>query len=115
MRAGRLDTKVTAQTSTTSWANAEPTKAWADGPTFWASVDEATGREQIRAGQVDARQPVVVTARYADSASVTTKDRLRIGGTEAAPDGVLEIESVREVRRRAFREFLCVLNADGGA
>lgn len=110
MRIGRLDTLVTRRVSTTTWAEAEATEAWADGVQFYADVQEQTGREALRAGQVDARQGVVVTARYADSASVTPRDRL------ALPDGrVLDVESAREIGRREGREFLCLLNTDGGA
>ena len=115
MRTGRLDRKVTAQRPTTAWENGERPEAWADTATFWASVDEATGRERIRAGQVDAAQPVVVTARYADAQSVTTRDRIRLGGTEDEPEGVLDVVSVREVGRREGLEFLCTLDRDGGA
>lgn len=110
MNAGRLDTLVTPQSSTPTWSAGEATDSWVDGTAFWASVDEATGREQIRAGQIDSRQAVVVTARYSDTKALTPTDRL------ALPDGrILDIESIREIRRREGREFLCLLNSDGGA
>lgn len=115
MRYGDLDTRLTAQTASHAWDAGERVDAWSDGPTFWASVDERTGREAIRAGQVDAEAPVVVTARYADAAALTPKDRLRRGGTEAEPEGVLRIVGARDVGRRRWRELLCVEDRDGGA
>lgn len=110
MRTGSLDTLVTPQTSTKTWADGEPTEAWIDGGSFWASVQEATARETIRAGQVDARQPVVVMARYLDAAGVSPTSRLVLD------DGrVLDVQSTREIGRRQWVEILCVLNSDGGA
>jgi SPP1 family predicted phage head-tail adaptor len=109
-RAGRLDERLTPQVATRTWSNGEATETWADGSPVWATVAEMSGREQIRAGQVAATQPVVVTCRYLDTSDLRPQDRfVRADGT------VLEIVSAREVGRREEREFVCALNSDGGA
>lgn len=76
--------------------------SWTDGATIRARVQEETGREAIRAGQVDAEQAVVVTTRYKASDHVTVNDRFIYDGD------VLNIRSAREVGRKVHREFLCV-------
>ena len=102
--AGRLDGKVTLRRPTRSWAGGEPAESWADAGTFWASVDEESGREAIRAGQVEARQAVIVTARWVDAGHASPQDRIQ------TQDGrTLEVHSVRELGRREGAEILCTL------
>ena len=113
MRSGQLDQIVVAQSVEPTWRDGERTDAWTDAGAFWASVREATGREQIRAGQLDAARGVVVTARFGDAGAVTPKHRIRIGGTEAEPGRVLTIQSTREIGRREAIEILCTEDADG--
>lgn len=99
----QLDRRITIQTSTRSETYpGEWEETWTDGATVWASVHEATGRELIRAGQVDAEQPIVVTTRYRATSTVTTHDRFTYNGE------VLHIRSRREIGRRAYLEYLCV-------
>jgi len=108
-RIGTLDELLTPATPSTTYAAAVPTTTWTDGTAFWARVDEGPAGKSLRAGQVDAAQPVTVTARFVDVASLPVTARLR-----RADGRVLEIESAREIGRREGREFLCSYNADGG-
>ena len=99
----QFDRRVTIQTATRSEVYpGEYEEAWTSGASVWAHVSEETGREAIRAGQVDAEQAVVVTTRYEATQNVTANDRLLYDGE------VLHIQSIREVGRRVEREFLCL-------
>lgn len=111
MNAGRLDELLTTLTPETAWENGEPKTVYVDGPLFWARVDAQAGREALKAGQVSAEMPVLVTARYVDAEHVRAEDRLR------REDGrVLEVsQPPRELGRRDGIELVCTYDADGGA
>lgn len=111
MIAGRLDELLTTLTPETTWTDAEPATVYVDGAPFWAHVEDQSGAEALKAGQVSAEQPVLVKARWHDVQHLTTSARLR-----RADGRVMEISRpARELGRRDGAEILCTYDADGGA
>ena len=111
MIAGRLDELLTTLTPETAWVAAEPTTVYVDGAQFWAHVEDQAGAEALKAGQVSASAPVLVTARWQDARHLTTSSRIR-----RADGRVIEVaRPVRELGRGDGAEILCTYDADGGA
>lgn len=75
MNPGRLDRRITVQTSTeTRDAGGGPKTTWATFCTLWANKAEGTGDEQVNADKREYINTVVWTCRY--RADVTTKMRI---------------------------------------
>lgn len=82
---------------------------WADVRAVPAVLSELSGRELVRAGQIDAETPVIVRTRYAASAAFTAAGRF------VGPDGrAYDIRAVRDLGRRDGREFVCVRHEETG-
>lgn len=102
MRAGRLRHRVVIQTATEAQDTAgEAIKTWTDAMTTWASVEPLSGRELLRAQEVNAESTIRVRMRYNTHVSQTA--RLLVDSTR-----ILDINSVintREIGREL--ELLC--------
>ena len=101
MRAGKLRHRVIVQTSTETQDTAgEPIKAWASPFTTWADVQPLSGRELLRAQEVNAESTIRVNMRY--NTYVSQSARLLVGTR------ILDINTVvdnREINRQF--EILC--------
>jgi SPP1 family predicted phage head-tail adaptor len=94
MQAGALDRRITLQRySTTYNSDNEPIAAWTDLGKRWASKEDVSDGEQVRAAQVGAS----VTTRFVlrlDSLTktLTSADRIIYGGKEYSISGIKETE-----------------------
>ena len=102
MRAGRLRHRVVVQTATEGQDTAgEPIKTWNSVYTTWASVEPLSGRELLRAQEVNAESTIRVGMRYNTYTSQSA--RLLVDATR-----ILDINDVvnnREIDRSL--ELMC--------
>jgi SPP1 family predicted phage head-tail adaptor len=98
---GDMRQRVTIQRETQARdAHGGVTRTWSDVGTRWASVQNGTGREFVRAKSVSPEMTHLVKMRYYNG--LTTKDRLTFKGR------TLNIESIadRDERERYY-ELVC--------
>jgi len=108
MKAGRLDRRITIMRASLS-ANAlnEQEETWLDIATVWASKEDISDSERIRAQEVSAEITTRFQIRHSSAvADVNPKDRVRFDGR------VFDIYGVKEIPYRAGLEITATARAD---
>jgi len=108
MKAGRLDRRITIMRASLS-ANAlnEQVETWLDIATVWASKEDISDSERIRAQEVSAEITTRFQIRHSSAvADVNPKDRVRLDGR------VFDIYGVKEIPYRAGLEITATARAD---
>lgn len=108
MRAGNLDERLTLQARTETTVRGETSVSYADVGPVWAHVEEEAGREQVRAGRIDATRSATVLVRYADGRAAGADARF----VRADGRALDVVGPPREVGRREGLEFLCTEGSD---
>lgn len=98
MNAGKLDRRITINTTTTAQDNAgQPIATTVLLATVWAHVDQLRGREPFQGEQFNAQQLTVFTIRYRSDVDETMS---------IVHDGeTYDIQSIREIGRREGLEI----------
>jgi len=108
MKAGRLDRRITIMRASLS-ANAlnEHEETWLDIATVWASKEDISDSERIRAQEVSAEITTRFQIRHSSAvADVNPKDRVRFEGR------VYDVYGVKEIPYRAGLEITATARAD---
>lgn len=115
MGAGELDRLIHIQrASVTTNAFNEAVETFADLFSTWARKDDVSDGERIAAGQLGSSLVSRFKVRSSNNTrSITPQDRIRYGGTAAAPH-VWNIHGVKETRdgRRRYLEITAARDAD---
>lgn len=108
MKAGPLDRRITIERLQLSYdADNQPVENWAALTTVWASKQDVSDGEKIRAAQVGATLTTRFQIRWSNMVSdVNPKDRLVVAGR------VYDISGVKEIGRREGLEITAAANAD---
>ncbi len=114
-QAGEFDRRYVLQDRTiTRGEHANQVETWRDVASIWCRERNLWGMERRRGEQDEPFGRVVIRTRY--RGHVTTAMRLRTGGTEEAPSGILLIQRVSDVRDSSTRarelELECAITDD---
>lgn len=110
MLAGKLDRRVQILRATYAENDfGDMVQTWSVLATRWASRQDLSDAERVRAQQVGATMTARFQIRWdGEVADLSPKDRLVCDGQ------VFDIRGVKEIQRRRGLEITCSLNVDGG-
>lgn len=108
MDAGKLDRRITLQRFFTTYDEwNQPTEGWTDLGQRWASKEDVSDGEKVRAAQVGASVSTRFQVRWDSvTSTITAADRLVYDGVEH------EIQGVKEIGRREGLEITASRSGD---
>lgn len=113
MNIGRLNRRITLQARGAGFDDyGQPSEAWADVATLWASIKPIGGREKLRAMVVDVQTSQTVLIRYnADYLPATKVSgwRIKYQDRYLSITGAIDLEEAHK-----YIVFDCIEGADNG-